>query len=162
MILSAFRPRELYIASFRACTVTHTCACASCSFVVLHLEKQLYLHHELMHLHVAQHVSHPVFSPSCPMTSLCSDSMHDQPMSDHKRHPASMSSGVGDMQPALTVVLVNNGGGGIFSFLPIADTLPPDIFTPLWATPQNVDLAGNKTVHGVCTSRAYRLTMHSN
>lgn len=60
-----------------------------------------------------------------------------------------MSSGTGDMQPALTVVLVNNGGGGIFSFLPIADTLPTDIFTPLWATPQNVDLAGNQTDWGL-------------
>lgn len=48
----------------------------------------------------------------------------------------------GDMQPPLTVVLINNGGGGIFSFLPIADAVVPDIFTPLWATPQNVDLAG--------------------
>ena len=142
--------------------MTHTCAYASCIFVVLHLEKQLYFHNGLMHPHVAQHVSQPVPSPSCPMTSLCSNIMHDQPMSDHKRHFARMSSGVGDMQPALTVVLVNNGGGGIFSFLPIADTLPPDIFTPLWATPQNVDLAGNQTVHGVCTSSVYRLTMHSN
>ena len=48
----------------------------------------------------------------------------------------------GEMQAALTVVLVNNGGGGIFSFLPIADTLQPEVFTPLWATPHNVDLAG--------------------
>ena len=71
-----------------------------------------------------------------------------------------MSSGIGDMQPALTVVLVNNGGGGIFSFLPIADTLPPDIFTPLWATPQNVDLAGNQAADGSRTSSVYRITMH--
>ena len=48
----------------------------------------------------------------------------------------------GDMQPPLTVVLINNGGGGIFSFLPIADAVMPEVFTPLWATPQNVDLAG--------------------
>ena len=31
-------------------------------------------------------------------------------------------------------------GGGIFSFLPIAASVPEDEFTPLWATPQNVDL----------------------
>ena len=55
----------------------------------------------------------------------------------------------GDMQPPLTVVLVNNGGGGIFSFLPIADSLAPEIFTPLWATPQNVDLAGMHVTHNV-------------
>ena len=51
----------------------------------------------------------------------------------------------GDMQPPLTVILINNGGGGIFSFLPIADALAPEVFTPLWATPQNVDLAGQQS-----------------
>ncbi len=45
-------------------------------------------------------------------------------------------------RPPLTVVLVNNGGGGIFSFLPIEEALPRDVFVPLWATPQNVDLGG--------------------
>lgn len=49
---------------------------------------------------------------------------------------------IGEMRPPLTVVLINNAGGGIFSFLPIADELPPDTFSQLWATPQNVDLAG--------------------
>lgn len=53
------------------------------------------------------------------------------------------------MRPPLTVVLVNNSGGGIFSFLPIADHLPDDVFTPLWATPQNVDLAGMCRAHGI-------------
>lgn len=48
----------------------------------------------------------------------------------------------GELQAPLTIVLVNNGGGGIFSFLPVADAVPEDAFTPLWATPQNVDLAG--------------------
>ncbi len=48
----------------------------------------------------------------------------------------------GELQAPLTVVLVNNGGGGIFSFLPVADAVPEHAFTPLWATPQNVDLAG--------------------
>ena len=53
------------------------------------------------------------------------------------------------MRPPLTVVLINNGGGGIFSFLPIADHVPEDVFTPLWATPQNVDLAGMCRAHGI-------------
>jgi isochorismate synthase/2-succinyl-5-enolpyruvyl-6-hydroxy-3-cyclohexene-1-carboxylate synthase/2-succinyl-6-hydroxy-2,4-cyclohexadiene-1-carboxylate synthase/O-succinylbenzoate synthase len=48
----------------------------------------------------------------------------------------------GEMRPPLTVVLVNNAGGGIFSFLPVADEVEPEIFSQLWATPQNVDLAG--------------------
>ena len=42
----------------------------------------------------------------------------------------------------VTIVLVNNGGGGIFDFLPIADEIPRDVFTQLWTTPQTVDLAG--------------------
>ena len=46
------------------------------------------------------------------------------------------------MRTPLTVVLVNNAGGGIFSFLPIADQVPEEVFTPLWATPQHVDLQG--------------------
>jgi isochorismate synthase / 2-succinyl-5-enolpyruvyl-6-hydroxy-3-cyclohexene-1-carboxylate synthase / 2-succinyl-6-hydroxy-2,4-cyclohexadiene-1-carboxylate synthase / o-succinylbenzoate synthase len=45
-------------------------------------------------------------------------------------------------RPPLTVVLVNNGGGGIFSFLPAAEQIPADAFTELWATPQHVDLMG--------------------
>ena len=39
-------------------------------------------------------------------------------------------------------MLVNNGGGGIFSFLPVAGEVPDDTFTALWATPQHVDLMG--------------------
>ncbi len=45
-------------------------------------------------------------------------------------------------RPPLTVMLVNNGGGGIFSFLPAAEQIPADAFTELWATPQHVDLMG--------------------
>lgn len=44
------------------------------------------------------------------------------------------------------VVLINNGGGGIFSFLPIADQVPEEAFTALWATPQHVDLMGEDTI----------------
>ena len=46
------------------------------------------------------------------------------------------------MRPPLTIVLINNAGGGIFSFLPIANDVQEDVFTQLWSTPQNVDLAG--------------------
>ncbi len=48
----------------------------------------------------------------------------------------------GEMRPPLTVVLVNNAGGGIFSFLPVAGSVPQEVFTQLWATPQNADLEG--------------------
>lgn len=48
----------------------------------------------------------------------------------------------GGLQPPLTVVLINNSGGGIFDFLPISQSVPEDQFRPLWTTPQHVDIAG--------------------
>ena len=41
----------------------------------------------------------------------------------------------------LTVVCVNNGGGGIFDFLPVADAAEPEAFEEHIATPSGVDLA---------------------
>ncbi|KXZ52491.1 hypothetical protein GPECTOR_9g535 [Gonium pectorale] len=55
----------------------------------------------------------------------------------------------GELRPPLTVVLINNSGGGIFSFLPIASSVPEDEFTPLWATPQNVDLEAMCRAQGI-------------
>jgi 2-succinyl-5-enolpyruvyl-6-hydroxy-3-cyclohexene-1-carboxylate synthase len=40
---------------------------------------------------------------------------------------------------ALTVVLINNAGGGIFEHLPVAEFEPP--FEEFFATPQSVDFA---------------------
>ncbi len=48
---------------------------------------------------------------------------------------------------ALTVVLVNNRGGGIFEHLPIAGFEPP--FEDYFATPQEADFAKLCAVHGV-------------
>jgi 2-succinyl-5-enolpyruvyl-6-hydroxy-3-cyclohexene-1-carboxylate synthase len=48
----------------------------------------------------------------------------------------------GTLSPPLTVVLVNNNGGGIFNFLPISGDVPDEQFRPLWTTPQHVDIAG--------------------
>ena len=39
-------------------------------------------------------------------------------------------------------MLVNNKGGGIFSFLPVKGQVQEEQFAALWATPQNVDLEG--------------------
>jgi 2-succinyl-5-enolpyruvyl-6-hydroxy-3-cyclohexene-1-carboxylate synthase len=41
----------------------------------------------------------------------------------------------------LAIVVVDNDGGGIFSFLPQAQMLPPDLFEELCSTPHGLDLA---------------------
>lgn len=51
------------------------------------------------------------------------------------------------LRGALTVILVNNCGGGIFGHLPIAAHEPP--FEELFATPQAVDFAMLCAAHGV-------------
>ncbi|GMH33012.1 hypothetical protein BSKO_00846 [Bryopsis sp. KO-2023] len=55
----------------------------------------------------------------------------------------------GENFPSVTVVLINNAGGGIFSFLPIADSVPEETFNSLWATPQFVDVEGICRSHGI-------------
>ena len=41
----------------------------------------------------------------------------------------------------LTIVVPNNNGGGIFSFLPVAEAVPPDVFGRFFHTPHDIDLA---------------------
>jgi 2-succinyl-5-enolpyruvyl-6-hydroxy-3-cyclohexene-1-carboxylate synthase len=48
----------------------------------------------------------------------------------------------------LTVVCVNNDGGGIFSFLPVAGAVPPADFEALFGTPHGVDLAAVAALGG--------------
>lgn len=48
---------------------------------------------------------------------------------------------------SLTVVLINNNGGGIFGHLPVAQFEPP--FEEFFATPQNVDFARLCATYGV-------------
>ncbi|KAL3698745.1 hypothetical protein R1sor_012821 [Riccia sorocarpa] len=52
-------------------------------------------------------------------------------------------------QPPVTVVVVNNRGGGIFSLLPVADTLPEASFTSFFSTPHSVDLKKLSQAHSV-------------
>ena len=49
---------------------------------------------------------------------------------------------------SLTVVVVDNGGGGIFSFLPQAAALPRDRFERYWGTPHGVDLLAIAGAYG--------------
>jgi 2-succinyl-5-enolpyruvyl-6-hydroxy-3-cyclohexene-1-carboxylate synthase len=46
------------------------------------------------------------------------------------------------------VVVLDNNGGGIFSFLPQA-ALPTDQFERLWGTPHGIDLTALAAVHGI-------------
>ncbi len=54
------------------------------------------------------------------------------------------------LQGSLTILLINNNGGGIFSMLPIAQFDPP--FTEFFSTPQHVDFA--------LLCKAYQINYH--
>lgn len=58
-----------------------------------------------------------------------------------------------DRDLSLTVVVVDNAGGGIFSFLPQARTLPADRFERYWGTPHGVDIVAIAGAYGVASSR---------
>ncbi|MGH2952040.1 MAG: thiamine pyrophosphate-dependent enzyme, partial [Solirubrobacterales bacterium] len=57
----------------------------------------------------------------------------------------------------LRVVVVNNGGGGIFDFLPQAKQLDPSEFEALLGTPTRVDLEQVAGLHGLRYERLERL-----
>ena len=54
----------------------------------------------------------------------------------------------------LTILLVNNQGGGIFEMLPIAQFNPP--FETFFATPQNIDFGTLAAAHGIMYYRVQR------
>ena len=52
---------------------------------------------------------------------------------------------------SLTMVVVDNDGGGIFSFLPQASAVPAPTFEQLWGTPHGIDLAQVAGAYGIPT-----------
>jgi 2-succinyl-5-enolpyruvyl-6-hydroxy-3-cyclohexene-1-carboxylate synthase len=54
-----------------------------------------------------------------------------------------------DRDVALRVVVVDNDGGGIFSFLPHAGALSTDVFERFWGTPHGIDTAAVGSAYGV-------------
>jgi 2-succinyl-5-enolpyruvyl-6-hydroxy-3-cyclohexene-1-carboxylate synthase len=52
-----------------------------------------------------------------------------------------------ELRGSLTIVLINNAGGGIFGHLPVAEFTGP--FERFWATPQSVDFARLCSAYGV-------------
>jgi 2-succinyl-5-enolpyruvyl-6-hydroxy-3-cyclohexene-1-carboxylate synthase len=53
----------------------------------------------------------------------------------------------------LTIVVADNNGGGIFSFLPQADALARHTFERYWGTPHHLDLAAVAGAYGVAARR---------
>ncbi|RME70464.1 MAG: 2-succinyl-5-enolpyruvyl-6-hydroxy-3-cyclohexene-1-carboxylic-acid synthase, partial [Verrucomicrobia bacterium] len=62
-------------------------------------------------------------------------------------HDANGLLNAGRLRGSLTVLLINNDGGGIFEHLPIAGFEPP--FETFFATPQQVDFSALCAAHGV-------------
>ncbi|MBI2709481.1 MAG: 2-succinyl-5-enolpyruvyl-6-hydroxy-3-cyclohexene-1-carboxylic-acid synthase [Actinobacteria bacterium] len=58
----------------------------------------------------------------------------------------------------LTVVVVDNDGGGIFSFLPQRASVPPDRFERLFGTPHGVDVGRLAAVHGATVTTPRTMT----
>ncbi len=56
---------------------------------------------------------------------------------------------------SLTMVVVDNDGGGIFSFLPQASAVPAPTFEQLWGTPHGIDLAQVAGAYGITTQRVH-------
>ncbi len=61
-------------------------------------------------------------------------------------HDSNGLLGAAAQDPGVCVILLNNAGGGIFEFLPVAGR--PEVFEPLFATPQRVDFALLARAHG--------------
>lgn len=66
-------------------------------------------------------------------------------------HDTNALLGLARREVDLTIVAVDNDGGGIFSFLPQAGALPAERFELLFGTPHGVDLSHLASAHGIVT-----------
>jgi 2-succinyl-5-enolpyruvyl-6-hydroxy-3-cyclohexene-1-carboxylate synthase len=66
-------------------------------------------------------------------------------------HDAGGLLGAADRALDAVLVVVDNAGGGIFSFLPQATAVPPPMFERLFGTPHRVDLGALARLHGLKT-----------
>jgi 2-succinyl-5-enolpyruvyl-6-hydroxy-3-cyclohexene-1-carboxylate synthase len=82
-----------------------------------------------------------------PVAALCGDLTF--------LHDASSVLGARACRPGVTFVVLDNDGGGIFSFLPQA-ALPPALFEPLFGTPHGLDLVAVATAAGLEARRVER------
>ncbi len=64
-------------------------------------------------------------------------------------HDSPALVGLRDRPVDLTIVIVDNDGGGIFSFLPQAELLGREAFEQLFGTPHGTDLAALCRAHGI-------------
>ncbi len=67
-------------------------------------------------------------------------------------HDSNALVGLAGRDVDLTVVVVDNGGGGIFSFLPQASELAHERFEQLFGTPHGSDVESLATAHGVAAT----------
>jgi 2-succinyl-5-enolpyruvyl-6-hydroxy-3-cyclohexene-1-carboxylate synthase len=66
-------------------------------------------------------------------------------------HDSNALMGLAARGTDLRIVVVDNGGGGIFSFLPQATSLGHDRFEQLFGTPHGTDVLTLATAHGLAT-----------
>src|SRR5439155_15036111 len=68
-------------------------------------------------------------------------------------HDSTALIGIRDREIDLTIVVVDNDGGGIFSFLPQASTLGAETFEGLFGTPHGVRPEDLAAAHGIASLR---------
>ncbi|MEM7337740.1 MAG: 2-succinyl-5-enolpyruvyl-6-hydroxy-3-cyclohexene-1-carboxylic-acid synthase [Actinomycetota bacterium] len=64
-------------------------------------------------------------------------------------HDSSSLAGLAGRHVSLDIVVVDNDGGGIFSFLPQASEVEPSTFETLFGTPHGTDISALATAHGI-------------